>query len=73
MQKVVESLAETTPEFDDIWYRALTWCFFHSHRPASKQQGLIAEVNLHIYYWALTTLNLKKVPAIRSQNRASFF
>lgn len=43
-QKVVDSLAERTPGFDDTWYRALTRWFFHSHLPASEQQALIAEV-----------------------------
>lgn len=42
-QKVVDSLAERTPGFDDTWYRALTSWFVHSHLPASEQQALIAE------------------------------
>lgn len=42
-QKVVDSLAERTPGFDDTWYRALSRCFFHSHTSTSEQQALITE------------------------------
>ena len=42
-QKVVDSLAERTPGFDDTWYRALARWFVHSHLSATEQQALVAE------------------------------
>lgn len=42
-QKVVDSLAERTPRFDDTWYYSLKRWFCHSHLPTSEQQALIAK------------------------------
>ncbi|MCJ1261037.1 hypothetical protein MMC22_000901 [Lobaria immixta] len=43
-QKVVDSLAERAPGFDNTWYHALKRWFCQSHLPTSEQQALIAKV-----------------------------
>lgn len=42
-QKVIDSLAEKTPGFDDTWYRVLKDWFVYAHLPPSEQEALVAK------------------------------
>ncbi|OTA83738.1 hypothetical protein M434DRAFT_400630 [Hypoxylon sp. CO27-5] len=41
-EKVIESLAERTPLFDDNWHRALAQWFVYSRAPETEQKALVA-------------------------------
>lgn len=43
-QKIVDSIAGRTPNFDDTWYRSLIKFFDQSHLPKSEQFELVSKV-----------------------------